>query len=94
MFLGWNSKKLLYCNILHQHPQIFPNTEFSPKIKILKFRTKIAVIVYFGLVFQKTNVVFEISILGFVNMQHFIQNQKALNLQQLQFNKNYHQIFN
>ena len=80
MFLGWNSKKLLYCNILHQHPQIFPNTEFCPKKKILKFRTKIAVTVYFGLEFQKTNAVFETSILGFVNMQRFIQNQKALNL--------------
>ena len=51
-----------------------------PKIKILKFGTKIAVIGYFGLEFQNTNVVFEISILEFVNMQRFILNQKTLNL--------------
>ena len=34
---------------------------------------------YFGLEFQKSNVVFEISILEFVNIQRFIQNQKTLN---------------
>ena len=37
--------------------------------------------------FQKTNVVFEISTLAFVNMQRFIQKQTK-------FNKNYYQIFN
>ena len=101
--MGWNSKKLLYCDILHRHPQIFPNTKFRPKIKIFKFGTKIAVIWHFGLEFQKTNAVFEISILEFVNMQRFIQNQKTLNLGKkihylgifgVQFNKNYYQIFN
>ena len=74
-FLGLELEKLLYCNILHQHPQICPNTNFRPKIKILKLRTKIALIVYFGLEFQKANVVFEISILAFVNMQCLIQKQ-------------------
>ena len=38
---------------------MFPNTKFRPKIKILKFGTKIALIGYFGLEFQKTNVVYE-----------------------------------
>ena len=56
--------------------QIFPNTKFLPKIKILKFRTKIALIGYFGLEFQKVNAVFEISIIELVNMQNFIQKQK------------------
>ena len=80
VFLGWKPKKLLYCDILQKQPQIFPSTRFSSKIKILKFGTKIAVIGYFGLEFQKTNVVFEISILEFVNLQRFIQNQNILNL--------------
>ena len=101
--MGWNSKKLLNCDILHQHPQIFPNTKFRPKIKILKFGTKTALIGYFGLEFQKTNIVFEINILQFVNTQRSIQKQKILNFGPktlylgifgLQFNKNYHQIFN
>ena len=76
VFLGRNSKKLLYCGILNQHPQIFPNTKFRPKIKILKFGTKIALIGYFGLEFQKTNVVFEVRIFELVNRQSFIQRQK------------------
>ena len=59
--------------------QIFPNTKFLPKIKILKFRTKIALIGYFGLEFQKVNAVFEISIIELVNMQNFIQKQKKKN---------------
>ena len=101
--MGWNSKKLLYCDILHQHPQISPNAKFRPKIKILKFGTKIDLIGYFGLEFQKTNVAFEISIFEFVNIQCFIQKQKKLNLGPkifylgifgLQFNKHYYQILN
>ena len=82
------------CGILHQHPQILPNTAFRPKIKILKFGTKIALIGYFGLEFQKTSVVFEISILEFLKMQSFIQKQKKLYIFGLQFNKSYYQIFN
>ena len=102
-FWAGTRKKPLYCDILHQHPQILPNTKFCPKIKILKFGTKIVLIGYLGLEFQKTNAVFEISILKFVNMQRLIQNQKTLNLGPkihylgvfgLQLNKNYHQIFN
>ena len=104
VFLGWDLKKLLYCGILYQHPQSFRNTKFRPKIKIRKFGTKIAVIGCFGLKFQKTNVVFEISILAFVNKQNFIQKQrKTVNLGPKipylgifgqQFRKNYFQIFN
>ena len=103
VLFGLELKKLLYCDILQQHPQIFSNTKFRPKIKILKFGTKTALIGYFGLEFQKTNIVFEINILEFVNMQPSIQKQKNLNLGPkipylgifwLQFNKNYHQIFN
>ena len=76
VFLGRISKKLLYCGILHQHPQFFLNTKFHPKIKILKFGTKAALIGYFGLEFQKTNVAFE-----FVNMQSFIQKKKGFKLE-------------
>ena len=73
------------------------------KIKILKFGDKIALIGYFGIEFQNTNVVFEISILEFVNMQSFIQKPKTLNLRpkipylgifRLQFKKDYYQILN
>ena len=99
VFLGQNSEKLLYCDILHQHPQIFRNAKFCPKLKIVKFGTKIALIGYFGLELQEPNVVFEISILEFVNMQHFIQKHLGpkipyLGIFGLQFNKNYYQIFN
>ena len=79
-FLGWNSKKLLYCDILHRHPQVFLNTKFHPKIKIFEFATKIALIRYFSLEFQKTNVVFEISILEFVNMKRFFEKQRDFKL--------------
>ena len=70
---GLELEKATVCSILHQHPQIFPNTKSRPKIKTFKFGTKAALIGCFGLEFQKTNVVFEISILKFVNMQSFIQ---------------------
>ena len=101
VFLGWNSKKLLCCGILHLHSQIF-KTKFRSKIKIFKFGTKIALAGYFGLEFQKL-VLFEISIFEFVNMQSFIQKKKTLNLGPkipyscifgLKFNKNHYQIFN
>ena len=58
----------------------FFQTKFCSKIKILRFGTKIVLIGYFRLTFQKTNVEFEISILEFVNMQSFVQKQKNLNL--------------
>ena len=64
-----------YCDILHQHPQTFLNTKFRPKIKIPKFGTKIVLTGYFGLEFQKTNVVFKMSIFKFFNIQRFIQKQ-------------------
>ena len=82
-FLDWNSQKLLHCDILHQHPEIFPNTTFRPNMKILKFENKIVLIWYigyFGLEFQKTDVIFEISTLEFVNMQRFIQKQKIFKI--------------
>ena len=47
---------------------------------ILKFRTKIALMGYFGLEFQKTNVIFEMSIHEYVNTQSFIQKQKSFKL--------------
>ena len=40
----------------------FFQTKFCPKIKVLKFGTKIVLIGYVGLEFQKTNAAFEISI--------------------------------
>ena len=99
VLLDWNSKKLSCCFLLHQYPQMF-------SIKILfknRFGTKIVLIRYFRLKFQKTNIEFEISILEFVNMQSFVQKQKKLNLRPkilhlgifgLQFSKNHYQIFN
>ena len=45
-----------------------------------KFKTKIALIGYFGLEFQKANAVFEVSIIEFVNIQYFIQKQKKIKL--------------
>ena len=58
----------------------FFQTKFCPKIKIFKFGTKIVLIGYFGLEFQKTNVEFQISILEFVKMQSFIQKQESFKL--------------
>ena len=74
-------EKLLYCGILHQHPQFFRNTKSCPKIKIPKFIIKIALIGYFGLGFQKTNVVFEINILEFVTMQSSTKKQKSFKVE-------------
>ena len=34
-YLGWNSKKLLYCGILHQHPKIFRKRKISSSNKNL-----------------------------------------------------------
>ena len=92
--LGQKAKKLLYYGILHQHPQIFPNTKFRPKIKILKFGTKNCSYWVFWTAISKTNVVFEISILEFVNIQSFTQKQKSVGIFRLQFNKNYYQVLN
>ena len=55
-------------------------SKFCPKIRTLKFGTKIVLIGYFRLEFQKSNVEFQISILEFVNMQSFIQKQKKIKL--------------
>ena len=80
-----------------------PSNFSRNKKKILKFGTKTALIGYFWLEFQKSNVVFEISILEFVNMLIFMQKQENFKLGSkipylgtcgLQFNKNYYQIFN
>ena len=76
--------------------------KFGTKIKILKFGTNIALIGYFRLEFQKSNILFVISFREFVIRQSFIQNKKTLNLSPkapylgifgLQFNKNYCKIF-
>ena len=75
---GMELEKTMHWDFLHQHPQIFPNTKFRQKKTIFKFGTKIALLGHFGLEFQKANVVFEISILEFFNMQRFIQKQKKL----------------
>ena len=81
---------------------IFLNRKFQTKIKILKFGTNIALIGYFRLEFQKSNILFVISFREFVSRQSFIQNKKTLNLSPkapylgifgLQFNKNYCKIF-
>ena len=55
----------------------FFQIKFCPKIKILKFGTKIVLIGYFGMDFQK---LLNFSILEFVNMQSFIQKQRNFKL--------------
>ena len=80
VFLGWNLKKLPYCGILHQHPQIFLKTEFQPKIKIFKFKSEIVLIAKVPSKNKKTlSLGPKIPYLGIFG---------------LQFNKNYYQIFN
>ena len=80
VFLGWNLKKLPYCGILHQHPQIFLKTEFQPKIKIFKFKSEIVLTAKVPSKNKKTlSLGPKIPYLGIFG---------------LQFNKNYYQIFN
>ena len=62
------------------YTMVFYIKNVHPKIKTLKFETKIALIEYFGIEFEKTNVVFEISILEFGNMQSFIHKLAPSNL--------------
>ena len=57
---------------------IFLNRKFQTKIKILKFGTNIALIGYFRLEFQKSNILFVISFREFVSRQSFIQNKKNI----------------
>ena len=82
---------------LHQHAQMFSN-KILPKKKIFTFETKIALIGYFGLEFQKTNVEFEISILEFhpKTTKKFNLGPKIpyLGIFGLRFNKNYYRFFN
>ena len=78
----WAGTRKNYCTVIFyiSTHKFFQTQNFVFELKILKFGAKIAVIGYFGLEFQNTNVAFEISIIEFVNMQRFIQNQKTLNL--------------
>ena len=80
-------------------------TKFCSKIKILRFGTKIVLIRYFRLKFQKTRVEFEMSILKFVTRKVSSKNKKKtkknlgpkiphLGIFGLQFSKNDYQIFN
>ena len=79
VFLGWNSKKLLYCGIFHQHPQIFLNIKLQRKIKVLEFGTKKCLIwVLLGCNLQKAIVIFEISVLQFALLQSLVQKIKTL----------------
>ena len=80
VFLGWNSKKLLYWGFFYISTLKFVQKKFCPKTKLLKFGTQIVSTGYFGLEFQKTDVEFEISILEFVNLQSFIQKQTIFKL--------------
>ena len=86
---GWDLKKLLYCDIFYQQHQIFPNTKFRPKVKILKFGTKML-----HLKSASSNL---------LTCNVSSKNKNTLNLESkvtylgifgLQFNKNYCQIFN
>ena len=82
---------------------MFPNTKFRPKIKILKFGTKIALIGYFGLEFQKLMSYLKSASSNLVAWKVSSKTKKTLNLGPkipylgifgLQFNKNYYQILN
>ena len=86
-----------YCTVVFYTsvPWNFFQTEFCPKIKILKFGDKIVLVGYFGLEFQKTNVEFEISILEFVKKNLNLGPKiPYLGIFGLQFNKIYYQVFN
>ena len=98
VFLRWNSKKLLYCGMLHQHPQIFPNTKFHSKIKILRFGTKLWV----GIL-KKLMSYLKSASSNVLTCKTSSKNKKYLNLGPkipylgvfgLQVNKNYYQFFN
>ena len=80
VFLGWNLKKLLYCDILHHYPQIFPNTKFRLKIKILKFATTIALNGYFGLDFKKLMPYLKSTFPNLLTCKVSSKNKKTLNL--------------
>ena len=62
-------------------PSNFSKRKIHLKIKILKFATKIALNGSFGLEFQKTNAIFKINILKFVNLQSLIQKQNNFKLE-------------
>ena len=74
----WTGIPKTYCNVvfyittLNFFCQRYHHQKFPAKMKILKFGTKIALIGYLGLEFQKTNVAFKINILEFVNLQILI----------------------
>ena len=62
----WARIKKNYCQIWNQHPRIRLTAKFSEKIKMPEFGTKIPYLGIFGLVFQKTIVIFEINTLELV----------------------------
>ena len=101
VFLSRESKKLRYCGILYENPQIFPNKKFRPKIKLLKFGTKITLIKYFGLEFQKAISYLKSASSNLLTCKVSFKNKSFklgskilyLGLFGLQFNKNYYQIF-
>ena len=101
--MGRTPKKLLYCGILHQHPQIFSNTKFRPEIKILKFGTKTALVSHFGQEFQKLMPYLKSASSNLSTCKVSSKNKSILNLGPkipylgifgLEFNKDYYQIFN
>ena len=69
-----------YCHIWNQHPRICLIAKFWGKTKMPKFWIKNAFLGIFGLEFQKTIVIFEISTLEFVRFQNFVKKWKCLNL--------------
>ena len=93
---------VLYCFI--SSPWNFSKHKISFKNKNPKIWDHSCLNGYFELEFQKTIVVFEISILEFIYMQSFIQKQKKtsnlgpkipyLGIFVLQFNKSYYKAFN
>ena len=68
------------CHIWNQHPQICLILEFNLQIKFLKFGTKMPYLSSFGLEFERSYVIFEISTLEFVWLKNFKKKAKCINL--------------
>ena len=58
----------------------FQNAKFSAKRKIHKFGTKMSYLDVFGLGYENSIVIFQISKLEFVYLLNFVKKQKYLNL--------------
>ena len=77
LFLAlWTGMLKTYCHICNQRPPIYLIAKFLAKIRIVKFGTKNELFGCFGLQFQKTIVIFEITALQFALLQGLVQKHK------------------